>query len=133
MIRRPPRSTLFPYTTLFRSWFSLASGFGAADFPEFLEPSERFLEPEGYFDISHDYMVRAEFRFRHFGFEFKREHWALSHRSPFPTQQPAQLQAAVHALNRPPRRDDPWSVEVGVTWAKNRRAQLQGNAVALAV
>src|SRR2546429_7240134 len=22
MIRRPPRSTLFPYTTLFRSWFS---------------------------------------------------------------------------------------------------------------
>src|SRR2546430_12051647 len=25
MIRRPPRSTLFPYTTLFRSWFG--SGF----------------------------------------------------------------------------------------------------------
>src|SRR2546422_2285739 len=24
MIRRPPRSTLFPYTTLFRSWFSSA-------------------------------------------------------------------------------------------------------------
>src|SRR3712207_7049799 len=24
MIRRPPRSTLFPYTTLFRSWFQLA-------------------------------------------------------------------------------------------------------------
>src|SRR3712207_7150222 len=23
MIRRPPRSTLFPYTTLFRSWFVL--------------------------------------------------------------------------------------------------------------
>src|SRR5574342_1154176 len=23
MIRRPPRSTLFPYTTLFRSWLSL--------------------------------------------------------------------------------------------------------------
>src|SRR5687767_15229469 len=23
MIRRPPRSTLFPYTTLFRSWFFL--------------------------------------------------------------------------------------------------------------
>src|SRR2546430_7666009 len=22
MIRRPPRSTLFPYTTLFRSWYS---------------------------------------------------------------------------------------------------------------
>src|SRR3712207_7469319 len=23
MIRRPPRSTLFPYTTLFRSWYDL--------------------------------------------------------------------------------------------------------------
>src|SRR5258708_15387307 len=23
MIRRPPRSTLFPYTTLFRSWFRM--------------------------------------------------------------------------------------------------------------
>src|SRR3712207_7570436 len=28
MIRRPPRSTLFPYTTLFRSWF-IAGGLGA--------------------------------------------------------------------------------------------------------
>src|SRR5260370_26393269 len=26
MIRRPPRSTLFPYTTLFRSWSGLAPG-----------------------------------------------------------------------------------------------------------
>src|SRR2546428_4282588 len=26
MIRRPPRSTLFPYTTLFRSWFSSPRG-----------------------------------------------------------------------------------------------------------
>src|SRR2546430_11885551 len=26
MIRRPPRSTLFPYTTLFRSWRPVASG-----------------------------------------------------------------------------------------------------------
>src|SRR3712207_7515193 len=26
MIRRPPRSTLFPYTTLFRSWYSLRFG-----------------------------------------------------------------------------------------------------------
>src|SRR5437588_3863611 len=27
MIRRPPRSTLFPYTTLFRSWQSLKTRF----------------------------------------------------------------------------------------------------------
>src|SRR5256885_9890456 len=26
MIRRPPRSTLFPYTTLFRSWFAYGEG-----------------------------------------------------------------------------------------------------------
>src|SRR3712207_7795625 len=30
MIRRPPRSTLFPYTTLFRSVDSTAGGFGRA-------------------------------------------------------------------------------------------------------
>src|ERR1035438_10009602 len=28
MIRRPPRSTLFPYTTLFRSWLSTATPIG---------------------------------------------------------------------------------------------------------
>src|SRR2546426_3582237 len=26
MIRRPPRSTLFPYTTLFRSWLLVSAG-----------------------------------------------------------------------------------------------------------
>ena len=31
MIRRPPRSTLFPYTTLFRSPDSLFQSEGAAD------------------------------------------------------------------------------------------------------
>src|SRR5258708_34100523 len=45
MIRRPPRSTLFPYTTLFRSpaaslphWHSVASAAGAPD-PAFAEVS----------------------------------------------------------------------------------------------
>src|SRR5256885_5859615 len=33
MIRRPPRSTLFPYTTLFRSHRSSAAGTRAANFP----------------------------------------------------------------------------------------------------
>src|SRR5260221_8387604 len=32
MIRRPPRSTLFPYTTLFRSWLQYHS-FAAAERP----------------------------------------------------------------------------------------------------
>src|SRR2546427_7696144 len=31
MIRRPPRSTLFPYTTLFRSWSGCAAIVGQAD------------------------------------------------------------------------------------------------------
>src|SRR2546422_4823308 len=31
MIRRPPRSTLFPYTTLFRSLIDAAIGIGAED------------------------------------------------------------------------------------------------------
>src|SRR5260221_8578974 len=31
MIRRPPRSTLFPYTTLFRSYIFPARGQGAAE------------------------------------------------------------------------------------------------------
>src|SRR2546426_5638757 len=32
MIRRPPRSTLFPYTTLFRSRRSISARFGSARF-----------------------------------------------------------------------------------------------------
>src|SRR3712207_7403518 len=34
MIRRPPRSTLFPYTTLFRSVVHALSGLGALKDPE---------------------------------------------------------------------------------------------------
>src|SRR3989454_1349149 len=30
MIRRPPRSTLFPYTTLFRSWFTVTENVAMA-------------------------------------------------------------------------------------------------------
>src|SRR2546427_6880414 len=32
MIRRPPRSTLFPYTTLFRSWRSTSTCWRSASF-----------------------------------------------------------------------------------------------------
>src|SRR5256885_7859171 len=34
MIRRPPRSTLFPYTTLFRSWDKLYPAFQAEPLPD---------------------------------------------------------------------------------------------------
>src|SRR2546429_9182908 len=33
MIRRPPRSTLFPYTTLFRSHFPISVHFSASGYP----------------------------------------------------------------------------------------------------
>lgn len=113
-------------------WFALSSGFGTTDFPEFVRPSERFIEPATYFNVRHDYMVASTFTFRNFGFEFKREHCALSHRSAFPTVKPAQLSAETFALNRPPHRDDPWSEEISLTWAKINRLQIQGNAVSVA-
>jgi hypothetical protein len=115
------------------SWFALASGFGSNDFPEFMPASERFLEPATYFHVSHDYMVSAPFIFRMFDtFEFKAEHCALSHRSVLPPIKPGGLAAAVYAQNRPPQRDNAWSAEVALTWAKINRLQIQGNAVAVA-
>src|SRR2546427_5202447 len=39
MIRRPPRSTLFPYTTLFRSWAQIA--YGVLDRPAHRELARR--------------------------------------------------------------------------------------------
>lgn len=114
------------------TWFALSSGFGTTDFPEPMPPSDRTIEPVSYFDVSHDYMVSAQFVFRLLGVELKREHCALSHRSSFPPVQPAHLVAAPHSLNRPPHRDDPWSAEVALTWAKINRLQIQGNAIAVA-
>src|SRR3712207_7650016 len=44
MIRRPPRSTLFPYTTLFRSVFE-AAGAGACLITDAWQGIELFLKP----------------------------------------------------------------------------------------
>src|SRR5260370_17756148 len=47
MIRRPPRSTLFPYTTLFRSIRVLMAEFGAETYsipPKFLGQVKRFAQ-----------------------------------------------------------------------------------------
>src|SRR3712207_7032122 len=46
MIRRPPRSTLFPYTTLFRSWSGCVSG--ALEKDEY----ERLLREAGFEDVT---------------------------------------------------------------------------------
>src|SRR3712207_6939775 len=61
MIRRPPRSTLFPYTTLFRSGPQSSPGFtfrathvrlaGEGDLLARLEQLRRQLEAEGLFEL----------------------------------------------------------------------------------
>ena len=112
-------------------WFALTSGFGTTDFPELLSAAF-FVEPVSYFHVSHDYMVSAKFVFRLLGFEFSAEHFALSHRSVLPTLPASGLAAAEFALDRPPRRDDPWSIDAALTWPKTNKLQIQGNAIAVA-
>src|SRR3712207_8750020 len=45
MIRRPPRSTLFPYTTLFRSALELGPGIGAAPEHRQSRPRHEGVQP----------------------------------------------------------------------------------------
>src|SRR5260221_4354697 len=64
MIRPPPRSTLFPYTTLFRSVVGFVPGDINVEFDDFLIPHGRlglgtfFLDAQGW-DAGHQ-MGRAE-------------------------------------------------------------------------
>src|SRR3712207_7230267 len=51
MIRRPPRSTLFPYTTLFRSYFALALSTNLDNLLERALNDSGWREPE-YFVVS---------------------------------------------------------------------------------
>jgi hypothetical protein len=118
-------------------WFSLASGFGATDFPLLTQRSERFIEPPSYFNVSHDYMVTSKFVFRFEGEvftdpEYTEEYCALSHKSVVPTLPVTGLESSVFSLNRPPHRDEPWSVEGALTWTKLNHFQIQGNAIAVA-
>lgn len=113
-------------------WFALSSGFGTTDFPDFLERSGRFIEPDIYFNVNYDYMVSAKFAFRLLGVDFSRELCALSHRSMFLPLRPQLLEASTYALNRPARRDDPWSAEISLTWNRIERL-IQGNAVAVEI
>src|SRR2546429_5084161 len=59
MIRRPPRSTLFPYTTLFRSWF----WFGLGHYREARRRIETALEDRKStrLNSSHGYISYAVF------------------------------------------------------------------------
>src|SRR6476661_10186803 len=54
MIRRPPRSTLFPYTTLFRSqiwWTARALGRPARQYPSNLRSEEHTSELQSHLNI----------------------------------------------------------------------------------
>ncbi len=117
-------------------WFALASGFGVTDFPASVNPADRVLEPPSYFHVSHDYRVTSTFRFRFEGEVFtdptyKEEYCALSHKSVFPPLPVTGLSGSVFSLNRPPHRDEPWSVEGALTWTKLSKLQIQGNAIAM--
>src|SRR5687768_7126613 len=56
MIRRPPRSTLFPYTTLFRSWFresgkkvyAYAQSYSQRQYYLAAQADEVYLDPMGF-------------------------------------------------------------------------------------
>src|SRR3989449_8412405 len=67
MIRRPPRSTLFPYTTLFRSVlevFGRYAGFTAM-LPTMAGAANRCVIPEYKFDIEHLTELLCDDRARH--------------------------------------------------------------------
>src|SRR3712207_136724 len=57
MIRRPPRSTLFPYTTLFRSWTPRIEGWLAAEIAG-LDPEERWYVGRPLLVTENDYGLR---------------------------------------------------------------------------
>src|SRR5438874_9225693 len=52
MIRRPPRSTLFPYTTLFRSW--IVAGHNEPSFQIVVDCNANFLWRECLVNTNHD-------------------------------------------------------------------------------
>src|SRR2546426_12786564 len=59
MIRRPPRSTLFPYTTLFRSWQVVLSSPIQNDLHIVRRRAKAFFDPGGDVDLCRDLPSRA--------------------------------------------------------------------------
>src|SRR2546422_6379056 len=61
MIRRPPRSTLFPYTTLFRSmWLASAGAFHGGDDSDY-DDDQRYEAPRGPLLITNaELLLRSE-------------------------------------------------------------------------
>src|SRR2546422_7146284 len=86
MIRRPPRSTLFPYTTLFRSKLSTASGFARDTPPRSRMGIQYSLDRKSTrLNSSHGYISYAVFCLK----KKKRAKWAFPRPpKPPPPQQP---------------------------------------------
>src|SRR3712207_8696592 len=57
MIRRPPRSTLFPYTTLFRSHLPSASVAGVVGYGRIGRQAATYLRGLGFTVLAHDEYV----------------------------------------------------------------------------
>src|SRR5438309_3384019 len=63
MIRRPPRSTLFPYTTLFRSGVARATYYGAIDYRSPSGPAnDEHFGAKTLFDLDLSYQDRKSTR-----------------------------------------------------------------------
>src|SRR5256885_16380898 len=89
MIRRPPRSTLFPYTTLFRSELGAGSGRMAATLLTELAAQGRLPQRYSILEVSADLAARQRSRL---------------------AQLPPGLRERVVWLQRPPRRPPPGAV-----------------------
>src|SRR5256714_2210236 len=113
MIRRPPRSTLFPYTTLFRSAVILIPGDGTG--PELTEATRRVLEATG---------VEFDWDVRHAGTDVMEEHGG----NPLPDEVLEAIRDAGVALKGPittPVGGGFRSVNVGLRKALDLYAQVR--------
>src|SRR5256885_13682195 len=68
MIRRPPRSTLFPYTTLFRSWFESEALKGPKSASGIIGTMLGPRSPGTAYVLLHHYMGELDGVFRAWGF-----------------------------------------------------------------
>src|SRR5438067_7218859 len=62
MTRRPPRSTLFPYTTLFRSDLETGAAVRAEALVRVSDPTAGLLEPASFLEVGSDTLDRKSTR-----------------------------------------------------------------------
>src|SRR2546425_4945591 len=96
MIRRPPRSTLFPYTTLFRSQRSAGSD-ESCTCPRGTESGFPRTSSTTSMDVSFRMRSQAPLRSAHCTSAFKRAHWNAGG---IPIRSYAAREPSIHALHR---------------------------------